>query len=349
MIIKRRVLRRRVGAGVPLLFLGALLLYGLWPWLPLPGRAPPPQTIVFYGFSILGEVMNQGIFPAFQKEWQARTGQRVEFVSSFAGSGTVRNQLIMGVPAQLALLSLELDAQELARAQVIAPWSWRELPAQGVVNRTPFVILVREGNPLGIQDFSDLARPGVRVVHPDPLTSGGANWAIVAEYGAGVREHQGQAEAGRALLAGIWRNVVAQAGSARAARTQFENGFGDALITYEQELLYDLGRGRLRGSIVYPHRTVQSEHTLVVVGRHLAPRDRRVVEAFVQFLWSERAQRIFVDYGFRSVEEPLNAANPKFGQIPDLFSIADFGGWSQAKRQIVDGVWEEQVLKHLRQ
>src|SRR5207248_10180694 len=113
-------------------------------------------------------------------------------------------------------------------ANVITPKDWQRLPQQGVMNRTPFVILTRAGNPQRIADFADLARPGVKVVHPDPLTSGGANWAIVAEYGAGVRQHRGNAQAGRDLLAGIWKNVVAQAASARAVRTQFENGFGDA-------------------------------------------------------------------------------------------------------------------------
>jgi sulfate transport system substrate-binding protein len=313
----------------------------------LPHHQAPPQTIVFYGFSILGEVMNKGIFPAFQKEWQARKGQHVEFISAFAGSGTVRNQLIMGVPAQLALLSLELDAQQLAQAHVIPSESWRELPKSGVVNRTPFVILVRKGNPKGIKDFTDLTRPGVEVVHPDPMTSGGANWAIVAEYGAGMRPEK-KPEAGRKLLEGIWANVVAQAGSARAGRTQFENGFGDALITYEQELLYDVERGKLKGEIVYPRRTIESEHTLVVVPRNIEPHEREVVEAFTQFLWSEAAQRIFVEYGYRSVDEALNAGNRRFGSIPDLFSIADFGGWTKAKKEIVDGIWKKQVLANLK-
>jgi sulfate/thiosulfate transport system substrate-binding protein len=349
MILKRTLLLRRLRVAAPVVLLGLLLLYGLWPWLPLPNRSPHSQTIIFYGFSILGEVMTKGIFPAFQKEWQARTGQHVEFISSFGGSGTVRNQLIMGVPAQMALLSLELDAQELAQAGVIPPESWRELPDHGVVNRTPFVILVRSGDPKGIRDFADLARPGVKIVHPDPLTSGGANWAIIAEYGAGVRQSGGNAEAGRKLLSGIWANVVAQAGSARAARTQFENGFGDALITYEQELLYDLARGRLKGEIIYPHSTVESEHTLVIVPRNIAPAERQVVNAFRDFLWSDQSQRIFVQYGYRSVREPLNSENPHFGDIPDLFTIADFGGWDKAKRDIVDGVWKRQVLTHLHQ
>jgi sulfate/thiosulfate transport system substrate-binding protein len=251
------------------------------------------------------------------------------------------------VPAALALLSLELDAQKLADEGVIPADAWRKLPEQGVVNRTPFVILVRDGNPRGVRDFADLTRSGVNIVHPDPLTSGGANWAIVAEYGAGLRQANGDPAAGKRMLEGIWRNVKAQAASARAARTQFENGFGDALITYEQELLVDKSQGKLKGEIIYPRSTIQSEHTLVLVGRNIRPEEQELVQAFADFLWSEKAQRIFVKYGFRSVQEPLNWENPDFGAIPDLFSIEDFGGWKKAKKEIVDAVWKDQVLKEL--
>ncbi len=348
MFIKRNLLLRRIQAMLPAAVLGVLGIYSIWPWLPLPHQTTQPRTIVFYGFSIVGEVMNQAVFPAFQEHWHAETGEHVEFVSAFAGSGTITNQLIMGVPAELALLSLELDAQRLADAGVIPPDSWRSLPEHGVVNRTPFIILARPGNPKAIHDFSDLARPGIGVVHPDPLTSGGANWAIVAEYGAGARQHPDQPNAGYELLLGIWRNVVAQASSARAARTQFENGFGDALITYEQEAIWDRARGRLDAEIVYPHSTILSEHTLVMIDRNIAPEERELIDAFVEFLWSEQAQRLFVEYGFRSVDERLNAANQAFGVIPDPFMIDDFGGWTSAKREIVDEVWKDQVLQEIR-
>jgi sulfate transport system substrate-binding protein len=257
----------------------------------------------------------------------------------------VTNQVILGVPAQVVLLSLESDAMRLAEAGTITRDGWKRLPQAGVVNLTPFVILVRSGNPLGIRDFADLTRSGVRIVHPDPMTSGGANWAIVAEYGAGARATPGGPAAGEAMLSGIWKNVVAQAASARAARTQFENGFGDALITYEQEAVYDRGRGRLHADVVYPERTILSEHTLVVVDRNIRPRERALVDRFVQYLWSEEAQRIFVKFGFRSATESLNAANSGFGMVNDPFRIADFGGWSQARREIVDQIWKERVMK----
>jgi sulfate transport system substrate-binding protein len=346
-ILKRQVVLQRIYRDVPLFFLAALFIYALWPWIPAPGRATRPRTVVFYGFSILGEVMNDAVLPRFQEEWYRRTGERVEFITSFAGSGTITNQLIMGVPAHMALLSLELDALRLAGAGVTAHGSWHRLPGRGVVNRTPFVILVRAGNPKGIRDFMDLTRPGIRIVHPDPLTSGGANWAIVAEYGAGARRNPRNPDAGYSLLRGIWGNVAAQAASARAARTQFENGFGDALITYEQEVLRDKARGRLSGEIVYPRSTILSEHTLVEIDRNVGGNDRDLIDAFAAFLWSEVAQRTFVEHGFRSIYERLNEADRGFGRIEDPMLIADFGGWQRAKTEIVDGIWRNRVLRDL--
>ena len=333
-------------AGV-LLLLGGLGLYALWPWLP-GTQAAPKRTIVLYGFSILGEVVNEGIFPAFQAEWEARTGEQIEIASAFASSGTITNQIILGVPAEVAIVSLELDALRLVENGVVPGPTWRDLPHSGVVNRTPFIILTRPGNPKGIADFADLARPGVGVVHPDPLTSGGAQWALLAEYGSVILE-TGDEELACNQLLGIWRNVVAQAGSARAARTQFENGFGDALITYEQEAVFDRARGRLAAEILYPPGTVLSEHTVVVIDKNITPAQRDLIDAFVDFLWSETAQRIFVEYGFRSVDDSLNEANPNFGHIARPFTVDDLGGWSRVKEEIIEAIWKGRVLPMINQ
>ncbi len=339
---------RRPGGFGPALLLVVLLTWAAWPWLPFSRPAASPVTIVFYGFSILGDTMNDAVFPAFQKAQTSGGHPRVEFISSFAGSGTVTNQIIMGVPAQLALLALENDADRLAEAGVLPAGSWRSLPHAGVVNRTPLIILVRPGNPKGIRDFEDLTRPGIGVVHADPLTSGGAAWAIVAEYGAGALAAPEDPGAGERMLSGIWTNVVAQASSARAARTQFDNGFGDALVTYEQEALWDRARGRLKADIVYPRRTILSEHTLVRIDRNVHSRERDAVDAFERFLWTETAQRTFVERGFRSVEDRWND-NPAFGRIAEPFRIADFGGWKRARREIVEGIWRDRVMKALSQ
>ena len=330
----------------PLFFI-ALALYAIWPWLPFVNARAPTRTIIFYGFSITGEAMNEAVFPAFQEKWRRETGESVELVGSFAGSGTITNQLIMGVPADLALLALESDAQRLAAAGVIEPHSWRALPHAGVVNRSPFVVVVRPGNPLGITSLLDLGQPGLAVVHPDPLTSGAANWAILAEYGAGIRHGGGDPAAGVTLLQDTWRNVVAQAASARAALTQFQNGFGDALITYEQDVLLDTLEGGLAVQIVYPPSTILSEHTLVVVQRNVDDGEAELIDGFVAFLWSDEAQRLFADYGFRSVDDEINSEFDYFPAIADPFFVDDFGGWETAGPQIIDAVWKEQVLSEI--
>lgn len=150
------------------------------------------------------------------------------------------------------------------------------------------------------------------------------------------------------MLRGIWRNVVIQAGSGRAARTQFDSGFGDALITYEQDAIWSLSRGSSRLEIVYPRSTILSEHTVVVIDSHVSGKEEKLIKAFVDFLWSEEAQRIFVESGFRSVDERLNSSNPRFGHIHDPFFIDDFGGWQKAKLSIIDDIWRNRVLKELK-
>lgn len=336
----------RIARGLAAFAAGlAILIFSVWPWLP-GVRGESIRTVIVYGFSILEEVMNQGILPAFQRAWRSETGEDIEFITSFSGSGTITSQMILGVPADVGILSLELDAIRLEEAGTLPGPTWRNLPNAGILNRTPFVILVRPGNPKGIHDFSDLTRPGIGVVHPDPLTSGGAQWAILAEYGS-VYLRTGDKEPAYDQLLGIWRNVIAQAPSARAARTQFESGFGDALITYEQELLPDLKQGTLEGEIIYPPSTILSEHVVVVLDKNVTPDEHELVDAFVASLWEEPAQRIFVDYGFRSIDESLDALNPLFGRIPEPFTVADLGGWPRAKKEIVDEIWRSRVLEAL--
>ena len=124
-------------------------------------------NITLYGFSIMKESLEKTIYPAFAAKWKAEHGQDVAFTSSFAGSETVTNQILQGVPAEIAILSIDRDAQRL-QAGGFVNTDWHATPHKGVVNKTPFVILVRAGNPKGIHDFPDLAKPGVDVIHPVP-------------------------------------------------------------------------------------------------------------------------------------------------------------------------------------
>src|SRR6266853_6696713 len=222
-------------------------------------------TITLYGFSIMKESLEKAVYPAFAAKWKREHGQDVGFTSSFAGSETVTNQILQGVPADIAILSIDRDAQRLQRGGFVTS-DWHALPYKGIVNKTPFVILVRKGNPKGIHDFGDLAKPGIRLIHPDPISSGGAQWSILAIYGSELVKSQkqtGDPDRARALqtLQAIWHNVITTPASAREARTTFELGNGDALITYELDaLLMKQANSKSDAEIVIPEATILSEH-----------------------------------------------------------------------------------------
>ncbi|MDQ6785544.1 MAG: sulfate ABC transporter substrate-binding protein [Acidobacteriota bacterium] len=307
------------------------------------------NTITVYGFSIMKEALEKEIYPAFAAKWKAETGEDVHFVSSFAGSETVVNQILQGAPADFAILSIERDADRLKQGGTVAS-DWHSSPAKGIVNKTPFVILVRKGNPKNIKDFTDLGKSGVKLIHPDPISSGGAQWSILAIYGSELKKSEaetGQPDANRALqtLQAIWKNVISTPGSAREARTQFETGYGDALITYELEGLLMKQAGQPI-EIVIPKATIFSEHPATIIDRNVSADKRAVVEAFQKYLWSDEAQQAFVKYHFRSAtNESFNAANAEFAKIEQPFTIELFGGWTRAYPEIIEKVFRDQVQK----
>jgi sulfate/thiosulfate-binding protein len=305
--------------------------------------------LTVYGFSVMKEPLSNAIFPGFAAKWKREHGEEVRLTASFAGSETITNQILQGVGADVAILSIERDAQRLREGRAIFS-DWRELPAQGVVNQSPFVILVRRGNPLGIRDFPDLAKPGVKMIHPDPVSSGGAQWSVLAIYGSELVKSErqtGKKDEARAMrtLQSVWRNVISTPGSAREARTQFEAGFGDAFITYELEGLLMKEAGA-PVEIVVPEATIFSQHLAVIIDRNVTLAERPVVEAFMSYLWSDEAQHAFVKHHFRAADdESLNAANQKLSVIRLPFMIDYFGGWDRAYPEVVEKVWREQAQK----
>ncbi len=323
-----------------------LLLGGCLPSGP---EASGGLTITIYGFSIMKEPFEKEIYPAFRAKWRSEHGTDVGFVSSFAGSETVTNQILQGAPAEVAIVSIERDAQRL-RANGAASGDPSEFPFNGIINKTPFVILVRRGNPKGIRDFADLAKPDIKVIHPDPVSSGGAQWSILAIYGSELKRTEretGKADPAAAtrLLGAIWDNVISSPGSAREARTQFKLGQGDALVTYELEGLAMRQAGDPI-EIVTPRATIFSEHPVVIIDRGMKPEKRLLVDEFVRFLWSDEAQRAFVKYDFRSVtNEALNAEQAKFAVISEPFDVEMFGGWDRAYPEIIENIFRDRVQR----
>lgn len=329
-----------------LLVLFSLLLTGCLPGGVETNKAG--RTITVYGFSVMKEALEGEIYPAFAAKWKRETGEDVNFVSSFAGSETVVNQILQGAPADLAILSIERDVERLAAGGAVTQ-NWKASPHNSIVNKTPFIILVRKGNPKNIQDFPDLARPDVQVIHPDPVSSGGAQWSILAIYGSELKktEQKGSINPAQALqtLQGIWKNVRSTPDSARAARTQFETGYGDVLITYELDGLM-MKQAGAPVEIIVPKSTIFSEHPAVVIDRNVTGEERNVVQAFLSYLWTDEAQQAFVKHHFRSVtNESFNDANKEFAKIEMPFTVELFGGWSRAYPEIIEGVFRDQVQK----
>lgn len=304
-------------------------------------------TITLFGFSIMKEALDKDICPGFAAKWKQEHGVDVNFVTSFAGSETITNQILQGAPADIAILSIERDAARLVEGKAVTA-EWQLSPNKGIVNKTPFVILVRAGNPKGIVDFSDLGKPGVKVIHPDPVSSGGAQWSILSIYGSELKKSEaetGTADPARALhtLQAIWKNVISSPGSAREARTQFELGQGDALITYELEGLL-MKQANARIEVVVPKSTIFSEHPAVIIDRNITEAERPVVTAFLNYLWTDDAQKAFVKHHFRSVtNEKFNDDNKEFAKIEQPFTVELFGGWSKAYPEIIERVFLGQV------
>lgn len=309
------------------------------------GTVPAHHTIAVYGFSVEEEVMTKEIFPAFQDYWLKKTGEEVAFQRVFTSTEQLTDEILDGAAVDVAILSNEQHATWL-RISNYVDTDWHTFPEQGIISQSPLVIAVRPGNPLMIEDWADLARPGVRLIHPDPRTSGGAQWAVLAEYGsASLGKGSGGRDAAFAQLRDIWANVIIAPTSSQEALKQFVFGRGDALVTYEQSALLAQARGAAL-EVVTPRCTIMSEHVVVLVDRNVHLWERDVVEAFVDFMWSETAQEALTRYYFRSVvDEEFNQAVPEFYQIERPLTARDLGGWERAYPEIINAVWEEQILK----
>ena len=275
------------------------------------------------------------LIPIFKDQWKQQTGQELTFQESYQGSGAQSRAIVEGFEADIAALSLEADIDRIAKAGLITH-DWKAGQYHGMVSSSVVAFAVRKGNPKGIRDWADLAKPGVQILTPNPKTSGGAQWNILALYGAAKRGFvqgvpKGDDAAATNFLKAVLKNVVVMDKGARESITNFEQGVGDVAITYENEVLV----GRQNGQdyeLVIPRSTILIENPLALIDSYADKHgSRKVAEAFIAFLLTREAQRIFSDYGLRSVDPAVaQAAGAKYAPVDDLFTIEQFGGWSQA-------------------
>ena len=295
-----------------------------------------PVRLVVYAFSTQEEVLTQGIFPAFESQWEAETGQDLIVESLFGPSGTLAGQINLGAPAEVFIFSNERHVALLKFGKQV------HMESQPVViSSTPIIIATRPGNPKGIKEFADLAQPSLQLLHANPRTSGVGEWAILAEYGSALLDSGNQPTAEHQLK-DIWSNVRLLGPSARATMTLFEMGAGDALVTYEQDARLALERG-VPLEIVIPTRTIIAQHVAVIVDKNVTSVERPVAEEFIQYLLSDAGQNILCQYYQRSADPEDNC----FPKLIHPFTVEDIGGWSHAYKEIILSLWQQEIEPRL--
>lgn len=303
-----------------------------------PGQGGNKVTLVLGGYTTPREAYGKAVLPAFQKYWKEKTGQDVEFHESYQGSGAQSRAIIGGFEADIAALSLEGDIEKIVEAGLITH-DWKTKPYQGMVSTSVVVIAVRPGNPKGIEDWADLAQPGLNVLTPDPKTSGGAQWNINAIYGAALRGFAGVARddktAAAEFLKSILRNVSILDKGARESITNFEKGVGDAAITYENEVIVGRQAGQSYDYVV-PRSTILIENPVALIDKYVDKHGvREAAEAFVSFLWTQDAQRAYAKFGLRPVYVMVAAeVKDQFPAVQDLWKIDFLGGWKRVADEI---------------
>lgn len=295
--------------------------------------APRTRTLTVYCYTGMQEVMENAIFPAFQDYWHERHGESLEFVPTFAGSGAITTRIVAQFPAEVAILSSNLDAVNLISRGIYFNRNGKDLPFQGVIARTPIVMLMRTGNPKGLSSFADLAKPGIAIAYPDPLTSGAGQLGILAIFGSLTHADADEAAAYNTLRQ-IWQNVISRPANVRDERDAFLEGVGDVLITYESNILGNPKRAQIPGELVYPVTSILADPVARSIKKNVAGRQRDLVDSFLSYLWGTEAQQKFVDYGFLSINEELGLVRSDFGQIRDPLDLGAFESPHEIRRII---------------
>jgi sulfate/thiosulfate-binding protein len=271
------------------------------------------------------------LVPAFQATSE---GKGVSVSPSFGPSGEQSRAVANGLNAEVVNFSLAPDVEKLVKAGLVSP-TWNQNATHGFVTNSVAVIIVRKGNPKHITGWSDLIKPGVGVVTPNPFTSGSARWNIMAAYGAQLKEGKTPAQA-LEYLTKLFGNVVSQDSSARNALQTFLAGKGDALIDYEDEAISDQKKGSPIEYVI-PSATILIQNPIAVTKQG----NTAEAQKFVNYLLSPAGQRIWASEGYRPVIPGIVVLNPKTGASqfptpPGLFTIESLGGWKAVTKQFFE-------------
>jgi sulfate/thiosulfate transport system substrate-binding protein len=266
------------------------------------------------------------LISAFQ---QTRAGNGVSFSQSYGASGEQSRAVAAGLDADVVAFSLEPDITSLVQKKLVAK-SWNKGKYRGMVTRSVVVFVVRDGNPKKLKTWNDLLKPGVQVITPNPFTSGGARWNVMAAYGGALRSGKAPAQA-VGYLGKLWKHVVAQPTSAREGLQTFLAGRGDVFLAYENEAVFAQKKGQ-PVQFVIPKATILIENPIAVT---TTSKHKTEAKAFLKFLRTTPAQKIFAQNGYRPVVSAA-ARGFSFPTRPQLFTIKYVGGWAKVERKFFD-------------
>ena len=267
------------------------------------------------------------IIPAFQ---ETPEGEGFDFDQSYASSGEQSRAVESGLAADVVAFSLEPDITRLIDAGLVDA-DWNQNEHKGMVTDSVVVFAVRPGNPENIQTWDDLLEEGIEVITPNPFTSGGAQWNIMAAYGAQLEQGASDEEAIDYLRDLFLNHVPVQDKSARESLQTFAGGKGDVLLAYENEAIFAQQAGQALDYVV-PDQTILIENPVAVVSTSESP---EVAQAFVDYLYTPEAQAVFASKGYRPVVEGVES-EIDFPDPPGLFTIDDLGGWDEVRTRFFD-------------
>jgi sulfate/thiosulfate transport system substrate-binding protein len=266
------------------------------------------------------------LVPAFQK---TAAGKDVSFSQSYGASGEQSRAVASGLNADIVAFSLAPDISSLVQKKLV-PQNWNKDKFHGMVTRSVVVFIVRDGNPKKIKTWTDLLKPGVQIVTPNPFTSGGARWNVMAAYGGALRAGKTPKQA-QTYLAQMWKHVVAQPASAREGLQTFLAGRGDVFLAYENEALFAQQHNQ-PVQFVIPKATILIENPIAVTS---TSQHKAQARAFINFLRTKPAQRIFAQNGYRPIIKGVTQGL-NFPTRPQLFTIKYVGGWAKVEKKFFD-------------
>ncbi len=293
----------------------------------------------------------QEIDGVFAKQWKEKTGDNLTIKQSHGGSGSQARSVDNGLDADVVTLALAVDINTIAQKSKRINQDWE---AKFPHNSTPFtstiVFLVRKGNPKGIKDWSDLIKPDVQVITPNPKTSGGARWNYLAAYAWAKAQPGATEDSAKQYLKDLYSHVpVLDSGARGSTLTFVQRQIGDVLLAWENEAFLsqkELGEGQV--DIVVPSLSILAEPPVAVVDKVVDKRGtREVATAYLNFLYTPEAQRVAIKNFYRPTDSSLKAEAEKVFPPVKTVSIADLGGWTEAsKKHFADGgIFDQIYLK----